>query len=226
MRGGRRRLPVLGEVAGPAAGPDRPWSLSSSDLEALKAAHERLGDSGVVLVSGEHVAAIQTLAVGLAAVAAAAGRRTVLVDAELEGASLAAAVGLASMPGMHEYLRWEATPQQVVQPLALAGPAAAPGAEPLAFVAAGRAAADPATLLGLQSFRHMSAKLRSAYELVVIAAPPLGAPAALAALAVEADAALLALGTEQAGAGERRALAKELRRLGAEPRGAVVVQRS
>lgn len=222
MLGGRRRLAVLGGIALPAADAG-PWSLTSRDLEALEAARGRLRRRRTVLVTGTE-GMVGPLAVGLAGASAAAGVTTVLLDCDLARSALAAEVGLASAPGLHEYLRWEATPQEVLQPLALAGPASAGASEPLAFIAAGRAAADPATLLGLQSFRHMTAKLRRAYGLVVIAGPPLEAPAAaLAPIASEADAALVALASEGAGKDELRTTRAALRRLGAEPVGAVVV---
>jgi Mrp family chromosome partitioning ATPase len=222
MFGGRRRLPVLGELAGPAEG-DGPWSLGARDLEALEEVRKRLGGRRVVLVTGGGGDA-STLAVGLAGASAASGQDTVLLDCDLGRAGLAVEVGLMRSPGLHEYLRWEATPQEILQPLALAGPASAGAKEPLAFVAAGRPAADPATLLGLQSFRHMSGKLRSAYEQVVIAGPPLDGPAApLRAIAPHVDGALVAIGREAADGRARRALRAALRRLGVEPLGAVVV---
>ncbi len=222
MLGGRRRLPVLGEIAAPGADAG-PWSLTSQDLETLEGVLERLGRQRAVLVTGREEAA-RALAIGLAGASAATGRVTVLVDCDLERSALAGEVGLAPSPGLHEYLRWEATPQEVLQPLALAGPASAGTSEPLAFIAAGRPAADAATLLGLQSFRHMAGKLRHAYELVVIAGPPLDGPAApLAAIAAEVDAALAALAPEAAEKAERQTMRAALRRLGADPVGAVVV---
>ncbi|MFN8216502.1 MAG: hypothetical protein U0R71_07875 [Solirubrobacterales bacterium] len=218
-------LPVLAHVSVPTAG-DRPWSLGRRDLEQLDGVRERLATARAVLVTGADGPA-QAAAVGLAGAAAAAGTRTILVECDVGHPTLAAELGLAPAPGLHEYLRWEATPADVVQALALAGPASAGAAEPLAFVAAGRPAGDPATLLGLQSFRHMSAKLRHGYELVVLAGPPLDEqPAALTAIAAEADALLAGIGTEQARRSERRALRKRLRRLAPAPLGAVVAQRS
>ncbi|MGE5408239.1 MAG: hypothetical protein ACM3NV_06460 [Syntrophothermus sp.] len=222
---GRRRLRVLGEIAAPGdAG--RPWSLAARDLDVLELARKRLGDARVVLVTGADVPA-RVLAVGLAGAGAAGASRAVLVDCDLERSALAAELGLAPVPGLHEYLRWEATPQDVLQPLVLAGPASANASEPLVFVSAGRPAAEPSTLLGLQSFRHMSAKLRAAYDLVVLAGPPADAArTALSAVAAEADAALLALAPGRADRAELRALRAAVRRLGVETRGAVVVQRS
>jgi Mrp family chromosome partitioning ATPase len=220
MFGGR--LPVLAEVSGPLA-ETRPWSLGGEDFERLQKLCRKIGSRRMLLVTGSG-AASDVLATAVAAAAAAAGTRTVLVDCDLAAAGLAAGLGLQPAPGLHEYLRWEATPQQLLQPLALAGPASAAAEEPLAFIAAGRPAADPATLLGLQSFRHMSAKLRHAYELVVVSGPPLeDGGSALPLAAAEADAVIAAIGAGERGRGARRALRRELRGLGAQPLGAVVV---
>ena len=102
--------------------------------------------------------------------AAAAGLATALVECDVERPRLAAELGLAPTPGLHEYLRWEATPAEIA---AAAGPGRLGGRGRGGAAGlrrrrpAGRASA--ATLLGLRSFRHMTAKLRDAYELVVLA---------------------------------------------------------
>ena len=105
----------------------------------------------------------------------AAGRRTVLLECDLAAAALAAELGLAAGPGLHEYLRWEATPAQILQPLVLAGPAAAGAAAPLVCVGAGAPGARTRRRCSAsESFRHAIAKLRGAYDLVVLVGPPLG----------------------------------------------------
>lgn len=204
MRRGRGRLPVVARIVGP--GPERRWALRRGDFEALSGLLPQLDGSRAVLVTGggEEAAA---LAVALAGVAAAHGRRAALLECDLGRPRLAAELGLAPTPGLHEYLRREAEPPQLLQALTLAG-SAADAAEPLVCVAAGRPADDPATLLALPDFAHMAAKLRAAYELVVLAGPPLGAAAATA-LGAAADAALVAL-PSRAGRRARRAAARAL----------------
>jgi Mrp family chromosome partitioning ATPase len=223
MRGGRARLPVLAEISGLAAGGDRVWSLRREDLERLGAVRERLEGRRAVLVAGPADSA-RLLAVGLGAAACAAGLRAALLECDLARPRLAADLGLAEAPGLHEYLRWEATPAQVLQPLTLAGPAARPGARPLVCVCAGRAAPDPAILLGLQSFRHIAQKLRGAYDLLLIAGPPLdGEVGALEAVARESDGLLAAIAAEQASGRRGRLLGKAVGRLPVDPLGAVVL---
>jgi len=224
MLGGRPKLPVLAEIAGPAPGEPRAWSLRRADLEALSKLLERLGESRSVLVTGvpEFSGA---LAIALAGAAAAAGRRTALLECELERPRLAAEAGLNDEPGLHEYLRWEATAPEILQPLVLAGPAARRAAEPLICVVGGRPAADPATLLNLESFRHAATKLRDAYDLVVLDGPGLGAdsrPSLEAALA-QADALLVCLTPAQVSGRAGREIRLAIRRLPRPPLGVVLL---
>jgi tyrosine-protein kinase len=188
----RSRLPVLAEIAGPAEGA-RAWSLRREDFGGVDEALPRLAGRQVVLVSGEREAP-SVAAIALAAAASSAGRRTILVECDLARPRLAAQIGLAAAPGLHEYLRWEAEPADVIQPVVLGGPAASGAAEPLVCVCGGRPAGKVETLLALQSFAHMVEKLRRAYELVILSGPPAGDEAhACTAAAARADAALAAM---------------------------------
>lgn len=223
MRGGRGKLPVLAEVSGFAPGDEQVWSLRRTDFERLTGVAERLGGAQSVLVTGAAELG-GSLAIALAGAAGAGGRRTVLVECDLARPRLAVDLGLEPTPGLHEYLRWEATPEQILQPLALAGPAAGVASEPLVFVAAGRQAPDPTILLGLQSFRHMSAKLRAAYDLVVLVGPSLAdRGAGLAAIAAGANSLLVAISPRQASRRGGRELRAALADLPVATLGAVVV---
>lgn len=223
MPGGRGKLPVLAEISGPVAGAEGAWSLRGQDFERLATVRERLGAHRTVLVTGADEPA-RVLAAALAGATAAVGRRTALLDCDLAQPRLAADLGLAQTPGLHEYLRWEATPPEILQPLVLAGPASAGAAEPLVCISAGRGASDPRTLLGLQSFRHMATKLSGAYELVILAGPAIeDGEDSLPALAAQADALLLALSGRPSGR-EARKLRDAVRKLAVDPLGVVVVQ--
>ncbi len=217
------KLSVLAELGPPASSNGRAWGLRRGDLEALKGVLREVGHRGVVLVTGEE-APTGTLAVALAAAAAAAGTTTALIECDVERPRLAADLGLSPFPGLHEYLRWEVTPGDIVQSLTLAGPASAGAAGPLACVCAGRPAGDARTLLGLGSFHHMTRKLRDAYELVVLLGPPLeGAGGALSSAAAEADWILAAL-SQTPDRRAARANAEALSWLGASALGAVAVR--
>jgi Mrp family chromosome partitioning ATPase len=226
MGGGRAKLPVLAEISGPAPTAARVFSLRRADFEALSAPLEQLAERRVVLVSGNEALA-GVLAVALAGAAAATGRRTILLECDLARPRLAGELGLADEPGLHEYLRWETTAPEILQALVLGGAAARRAAAPLICIAGGRPASDPATLLGLESFRHAIAKLRSAYELVVLSGPALGAErAALDSAAAQADAVLLGASAAQVSGRPGRALRAAARSLPRPPLGAVVVGES
>ena len=133
-------------------------------------------------------------------------------------------LGLAAAPGVHEYLVWEAEPGDVLQPLALGGPAASGATEPLVCVCGGRPASKAETLLGLQSFSHMIEKLRHAYELVVLAGPPVAEQQATCeAAARQADAVVGALPTTAAAGRASRSFRNAFKRLPAPAIGAISV---
>jgi polysaccharide biosynthesis transport protein len=221
MLGGRRKFPVLAEISGPGPGSTRAWSLRRGDLQALSEARGSLQEHGVVLVTGEQGL---TGAIAIAGAAVAGGRRTVLLECDLVRPQLASGLGLASAPGLHEYLRWEATAPQILQPLALAGPASRGASDPLVCIVAGRRAADPATLVNLASFSHALAKLRSAYDLVVLAGPTLDSSyGSLDTLAAQADALLVAVPPAAVSGRSRRELQAALRKLPVSVLGAIVV---
>jgi len=222
MLRGRARLPVLAEIAGPAHGAAA-WSLRRGDFERLGEALPELLSRRVVLVAGEGDAPV-VAAVGLASAASASGRRTILVDCGVAQPRLAAQIGLTDTPGLHEYLRWEAEPADILQPILLAGPAASGLADPLVCVSAGRPATKAETLLGLQSFSHMVGKLREAYELVLLLAPPvLGEPGSCLAVASQADATVAGLREVEVKGGEGRAIRTAIRRLPPPALGAIAV---
>lgn len=223
MLGGGGKLPVLAEISGAAPDAARAWSLRRGDLQALAALPRSLREQRVVLVSGDEGLAG---AIALAGAGAAAGRRSALLECDLVSPRLAAALGLAATPGLHEYLRWEATAPEILQPLGLAGPASAGAAHPLVCVVAGRRAADPATLIGLESFRHALTKLRRAYDLVVLAGPTIDSGyGSLEALAAHADTLVAAVSPALASGRPNRRLRSALRGLPVAVGGAIVVGR-
>ena len=220
---GRARLPVLAEISGAHAERPGVWSLRRADHAGLARMLPRLERSRAVLVTGDGDAA-PVAAVAVASAAASAGRRTALVECDVVRPRMAAALGLRPEPGLHEYLRWEAQPVEIVQPLLLAGPAAAGVEEPLACVCAGRPAPNPETLLGLGSFLHAVAKLRNAYELVVLAGPPVAEdPGSALAVARQADAVVAGLPSAQVSGREGRPLRRAVRSLPAPALGSIAV---
>jgi len=181
-----RAAPVLAEIRARRGPATRSGALRRDELEAYSRLAGSLGEAQVVLATGP---AKSRIAVGLAAVATAAGRRVALVEADLADPSLASALGLEPVPGLHEYLRGEVESQAALQSLVLAGPAAGGATEPLACVPAGEP--GPPSLLDTDRCRRALSGLRESYELVVVDGVPLdGDRLGLIALAEVADATL------------------------------------
>jgi Mrp family chromosome partitioning ATPase len=185
---------ILGEIPAPGPTPPRLGALRRCDQEAFDRLLGELDGARLVLVTGDRVRK-RTAAVGLAAAAAAAGTRTVLLECDLAKPTLAEALGLATVPGLREHLRGETDPSRTLKPLALAGPGSAAALEPLVCVVAGRPAVDAAALLESEAFPRVTASLRDAYGLVVVVGPPHGArDGSLEAVAAQADATLVCMG--------------------------------
>jgi Mrp family chromosome partitioning ATPase len=185
---------VLAEIPPPAAPAARAGTLRRCDLEAFERLLGELRGSRTVVAIGEPDRR-RSVALGLATAAAAAGTRTALIECDLSCPTLAEALGVAVAPGLHEYLRGEAEAGSILEAFVLAGPGAQQAREPLVCVVAGRLAPDGRPLLASERFRQATARLRDAYELVVLEAPsPASWDGALPALAVEADATLACIG--------------------------------
>jgi polysaccharide biosynthesis transport protein len=188
----RKKLPVLATIAAVGEGPPR---VRRADFEAFNVLLAGLAESRMVLVTGEEEEGKSTAAIGLATTATAAGRRTALLECDLAEPKLAAALGLSPAPGLHEYLRREADAPQILQPAVLAGPKSRGATTSLVCVVAGRPTPDGAALLGSEDFRHATAKLRGAYDLVVVVGPSLdGDGESLKATAAQVDATLACVG--------------------------------
>ena len=180
-------MKVLAEIPPPSSPDLRTGTLRRSDLEAFGGLLEELNGRRSVLITGEATGRRRASA-GLAAAAVAAGTRTALLECDLADPGLAEALGLASAPGLHEYLRGVAESEAILKPVALGGPGSAGAIDPLVCIVAGRPAADAAALLGSERFRHATLGLREAYELLVIDGPPPGREAELLAAMAVADA--------------------------------------
>jgi Mrp family chromosome partitioning ATPase len=173
MRRGRRKPPVLAAISAAAPpGEARAGGLRRADYEALGSLLIALDGSRAVLLTGAEEGK-SAAAVGLATVATAAGRRTALLECDLSTPRLAGDLGLAAAPGLHEYLRREASAPQVLQSLILAGPASGGAVAPLTCVVAGAPTPEGPALLASDDFAHAVSKLRNAYDLVVIDGPTL-----------------------------------------------------
>ena len=171
MRLGRRnKEPVLAEIPAARSDSTRPGALGREQLQAYADLATKLAKTGSVFTTGPSKGEV---ALGLAAAATAAGRRVALLECDLAAPALASRLGLASSPGLHEYLREEAEASEILQPLVLAGPASGRATEPLACVVAGEPEPEPVALLDSERCDHAIERLRRAYDLLVIDGPPL-----------------------------------------------------
>jgi polysaccharide biosynthesis transport protein len=192
----RAKHPVLAEI--PARGGDgsRPGALGRAALDAYTSLASGLDGSRSVLVTGS---ARPEVAIGIAAAAAAAGRRAALLEADIAEPVLAGKLGLSPTPGLHEYLREEADAAGILQSLVLAGPASGRATEPLAVIVAGASEPQPVALIDSDRCDHAIQRLRKAYDLLIIAGPGLAEdPDSLRALGEHAGATLLAGGRSEA----------------------------
>ncbi len=170
MLGRRNKQPVLAEVTTSSNGSSRPGALGRGELAVYAELATKLANTGSVFTTGP---AKGEVALGIAAAATAEGRRVALLECDLAGPALASRLGLASGPGLHEYLLEQAEASEILQPLVLAGPASGRATEPLACIVAGEPEPEPVALLDSERCDHAIERLRRAYDLLIIDGPPL-----------------------------------------------------
>ena len=101
--------------------------------------------------------------VNLARVFADAGKRVLLLDADLRKGSLHGYLGLHRTPGLAEAIAGEVSIADVLHKTDMPG---------IDFVPRGSSPTNPSELLGSDRFRHMVEDLASRYDLVLIDLPP------------------------------------------------------
>jgi Mrp family chromosome partitioning ATPase len=198
---------ALAEISVRSPGGLQPGALRRRDLEAFADVLKEVRSCGVVLVTGTDESK-RACALGLATAAVIDGRRAALLECDLAHPSLAPA------PGLHEYLRWEVEAGQILQPVVLAGPESERVTEPLVCITAGKPTSQGPTLLASQGFRHATAKLRAAYDLVVLDGPSTESDAVqLSDVATSADASLGCIERARATRKTTKKLRRRLRQL-------------
>ncbi len=130
-----------------------------------------------------------TTAANLAVAAAHAGRRTLLVDADLRRPGLHHAFDMHVGVGLADAVAAGLGIDQVVRPTAVRG---------LSLMTAGTPAASPVEVVGSAAFGDLLKRLADRFDLIVIDAPPLLGGGEARVLAAQADAAVLVLRAERA----------------------------
>lgn len=138
--------------------------------------------SVIVLTSSVKDEGKTTTAANLAISFAEAGRRTLLVDADLRQPRLQEYLGLSAESGLTSLLIGDATVDEVVQPW---------GDHDLKVITSGPTPPNPSELLGSSAMENLVQQLRNSYEVVIIDTPPLLPVTDAAVVATVADGVIL-----------------------------------
>ena len=191
-------MKVLAEIRSRSGNGDPAGRLRRRELETFERLLGQLSGARSLLVTGSGGAGRRAVSLGLATTAAAAGRRTALLECDLADPTLADQLGLANAPGLAEYLTGMAPVEGILKPVVLAGPASAGVSEPLVCVVAGRPSADGPRLFASDAFAAALAGLVKAYELVVIDGPHLDEWPSLTLLEPQVDATIACVAAGEA----------------------------
>lgn len=122
-----------------------------------------------------------TSAVNLASTLARRGRAVVLVDADLRCGVIGSTLGIPQHPGLSELLTGQAVLAEVLRTVRLDGDTE------LQVLPGGRIPPDPARLLGSEEMRALLERLRAAFDMVVLDAPPVNLVTDAALLGAASD---------------------------------------
>ncbi len=197
--------------------------LRPRDAEAFRRLHARLRFSPdpprvVVVTSARDGEGKTTVAANLAAAAAAAGDRVLLVEADLRGRTLSDRLRLKPAAGLLQVLEGLTGPESAM-PLPSSG--ADDGARLYVLVSGGVSERAP-TLLQSARMEELVEDVRDRYSLVVIDTPPIGSVADAIPLLRYADGVLLSTVIGRSQRAETLRLAEEIADMGATVLGIVV----
>lgn len=185
----------------------------------------------VLVTSGLPGEGKSTVSLSLASAAVASGSRALLVECDLRRPSLAQRLGMQEAPGLSDYLRGSAGPQDVMRVVDLYEPwntrssEDRGGTDPigkLVCITAGSASSSAIELLDSERFRKFLTTVSHAYDLVVIDGSPILAVADPLRVASEVDALLVCTRALQTTTDEANAVREALENLPARPSAAVV----
>lgn len=237
-------LPVLGRVSRTAlgyAGLARNGlpPMSDADFEAFRVLRMNLGYlaegdtvKSVLVTSGLPEEGKSTVSAALASAAVVAGQRTLLVECDLRRPCFARRFGIQPQPGLTDYLRGDANPQEILQTVDLADPVRVNGTEgaadanrsagTLVCIAGGTRVSNPAELLIGERFTDFLDKVGKAYDLVVLDGSPLLAVVDPMEILPHVDAAIVCVRAQQTTREQVRAARVALSTLPERPMGAVL----
>lgn len=165
----------------------------SAEADALRSLRARINIGGeeaevrkIVITSPAPRDGKSFTAVNLAAAAAAAGLRTILVDGDLRLGNLHTYFNCAPEPGLSDLLRHAGHTAKSSESIIQSTPI-----ENLFLIPLGRPALDPASLLSTVKLEAITNTLLLSADLIIIDSPPVGVGADATLLASVADAAVL-----------------------------------
>jgi receptor protein-tyrosine kinase len=154
-----------------------------------------------------------TLVVNLARVLADAGRRVVVLEADLRRPAVSRYLGLVGGVGVTAVLTGAAASEEVTQTYADG---------PFWVIAAGATPPNPGELLGSAAMSDLLLKLREQYDIVLVDAPPMLAVADAAGFAPMVDGVLLTVRHGSTGTEQLQQAATALQRVGARTLGVIL----
>lgn len=235
--------PVVGRVPMQALGSagllsDGRWPVTAIDLDAFRILRTNLAalDSErpprtVLVTSGLAQEGKSTVAAALAAASAAAGQRTLLVEADLRRPVLAQRTRLRPEPGLADYLAGTASPAEILQTVPIGAGLASANGDPagrtrsdraLVAIAAGTIPSEPAEMLASERCRDFLRKVGKAYDLVVIDSSPMLSTADPLELMPYVDGVLICVRLASSTTDEAKAVTGTVALLPARPTGLVV----
>lgn len=244
------QLPVVGRVSHDAMGSvaflvdsrgRAGWRASRTAVQEHAESIRVLRSNLEFLASGRPVRSVavtstlpeegkSTVAASLACAAAIAGKSTLLIECDLRRPTLAERLGLAPAPGLADYLRGAASPQEILQSVTLVEPPSTNGDSPagwsgpqraLTVITAGKPVAHPTELLG-ERIKDLLDAVTEAYDTVVLDCTPLLGVADVRELIPHVDAVLLCVRAVSTTGEQARAGKAALDRLPERPMGVVV----
>jgi capsular exopolysaccharide synthesis family protein len=229
------QLPMLGHVHADTlgigrAGEDGHARFDGQDMETfrmLRQSVDHLSEQhgGRILVTSSTPSeGKSTLALGLALVNAAVGKRTLLVECDLRRPVLAARLGLRSGPGLAQYLAGHADAPDILQPYAISHAFDAPSGDPrsITCIVAGSHATEPAELLGSERFAEFITEVAEVYDVVVVDSTPLLSVVDALELAAHCDRIVMCVRAHQTTRQEAIAGATTLGRVPTKPTGVII----
>ncbi|SAK49610.1 exopolysaccharide transport family protein [Caballeronia temeraria] len=168
----------------------------------------------MVLISGPTPGVgMSFIALNLAAIMGAAGKRVLLVDADMRRGLLHRHVGGERGPGLSDLIQGASCADDLIRSTALAG---------VDFLPVGSVVSNPSDVLSTHNLQALASQLSAAYDVVLLDAPPVLSVPDASQLASLSGTTLLVARQGMTGLGELRESIRRFAKLGVTVRGVIV----